>query len=653
MDPRGIVYFADFDNLRVRALNSSSSAITVAGVTIQPGTIATVAGNGQTAFSGDGGVPTSAGLWAPGAVLLDSAGNLYISDTDLNRIRFVNTQSSAVQVFGVTVQPGTIQTIAGNGTEGYAGDGGPATSAEIANPQGIALDPNGNLYIADWANSRLREVSSATGVITTLAGGGHGCAQQIDGLGDGCPAVNSTVIFPMAVAIDLNGNVFVSDQYFRIRAIFNQGSIPGVTSPQQGYMYTIAGAGSGCAQQTDSVGDGCQSVDAGGMIGEGLATDPGGSLYIADYKNYRLRRIDHTTGIIATVAGNGTGGYSGDNGPAASAEMSFNSYWYGNALTIDSSGNLYFGDGSNSRVRVVSAAAAPVTFPPTTVGLTSPPQVVTLQNDGNAALYITSLGISGGNASDFPTPSTTCPLSPTPLAAGASCTITLTFSPTQEGTRSSSLVVVDNAPTGTQQIALVGTTPSAPATTTTGANSVTSTSATLNGTVNPNGLDTQVWFRYGPDPALSTGVLTTPMHDVPSGTSTAPFNISVGGLAPSTPYFFQANASNNLGATHGDILSFQTQPGTFTISGQITLNGNGLSGVTVLLGDGAASSAKTDSSGNYAFSGLTGGLTYTVTPSLTGYNFNPSTISFGYLGSNESGDFTATAKKRKGQVISE
>ncbi|HEV2352239.1 MAG TPA: choice-of-anchor D domain-containing protein [Terriglobia bacterium] len=648
VDPRGIIYFADFDNLRVRAINTSSSPITVAGVTIEPGTIATVAGNGQTTFSGDGGPPTSAGLWAPSAVLLDSAGNLYISDTDLNRVRLVNMQSSVLQVFGVTVQPGTIQTIAGNGIEGYSGDGGPATSAELANPQGIAMDSNGNLYIADWANTRIRKVSATTGIISTVAGAGGSGSD-----GDGQLATNAHMTFPVAIALDAQGNIYFSEtNILRVRVVYESGTVPGLSNPQIGYLYTIAGAGTGCVEQTDPAGDGCPSVDAGGIIGEGLAFDPGGSLYISDYENYRVRRIDHATGVITSVAGNGQGAYSGDGGSATNAELSFNSYWYGNILTSDSNGNIYFGDGSNDRVRLVSTVAAPVTFPPTNLGQTSAPQQVALQNDGNAALYITNFAVAGGNAGDF-AQSNTCPVSPSPLAAGASCTINLTFTPTQAGSRSSSLVITDNAPTVTQSIILNGSTPVAPTTTTTGSMSVTPNSATLSGTVNPNGLDTQVWFRYGTDPALSNNVLTTPQQDQGAGTGPVTFNISVGNLTAGTPYYFQANASNSAGSSAGSILGFQTFPGTYNISGQITLNATGLSGVAVALTGDLTTSTTTDASGNYSFSGLAAGGNYTVTPSLKGYIFTPPNSSFSNLSANQTANFTAVKKKRKGQVISE
>ena len=636
VDGHGTIYVADFNNNRVRAINTTSGTITIAGVVVQPGTIQTVVGTGQAGFSGDGGPPINAQIFGPTGLTLDAAGDLFIADADNNRVRVVNVQSNSITVLGVNVAPGTIQTVAGNGIEGYSGDNVPAISTEIANPQGLALDAAGDLYISDSANNRIRMVAAASGLINTVAGSGHGGPD-----GDGQPAIDASLSDPVAVSVDPQGNIYIAEAgILRVRVVYEAGTIAGLSNLQVGYIYTIAGAGSGCSQQTDAVGDGCPSVNAGPIIAEGLVLDPGGSLYIADFKNALLRRIDHTTGIISAVAGNGAPGYSGDGGPATLAQLGFNSYWYGSVLAVDSSGNLYFGDGSNNRVRLVSAAAAPLTFPATNLGQTSAPQPVALQNDGNAAMYITGFAISGGNAGDF-AQSNTCPVSPAPLAAGASCSITLTFTPSQSGTRSSTLTITDNAATGTQTISLTGTTPTAPTTITSGASSITSNSATLSGSVNPNGLDTEVWFRYGTDPTLSSNVLSTPEQDQGAGTGTVTFNISVGSLTSGTTYYFQANASNSAGSTAGSILNFQTATSTFSITGQVTYNGSGLSGVTISLSGGETATTTTDSSGNYSFTGLGGGGSYTVTPSLSGYGFTPTNVSFGALNSNQNANFTA------------
>lgn len=166
-------------------------------------------------------------------------------------------------------------------------------------------------------------------------------------------------------------------------------------------------------------------------------------------------------------------------------------------------------------------------------------------------------------------------------------------------------------------------------------------------------LDTQIWFRYGTDPTLSNNVLTTPQQDQGAGTGAVAFNISVGSLTAATPYYFQANASNSAGSSAGSILSFQTSPNTYTISGQITLNTTGLSGIAVALTGDLTTGTTTDASGNYSFSGLAAGGNYTVTPSLKGYIFTPANSSFSILNAHQTANFTAVKKKRRGQVISE
>jgi hypothetical protein len=455
VDRNGNVFLADFDNNRIRLVNTQATPITVAGVTIQPGAIATIVGTGVAGSSGDGGSPGSAQIWGPIALALDAGGNLYLSDANNNRIRVVNLQSSSLSVFGVSVAPGTIQTVAGNGTNGYSGDGGPATSAALAIPQGFAFDPAGNLLIADWGNLRIRRVDKNSGVITTFAGGGANCAQRIDGLGDGCPAVNSTVTFPTAVAIDSFGNIFIADGLFRIRVIYQGGNVPGLSNPQTQHIYTLAGAGSGCVQQTDAAGDGCASTDVPGIVAVGLALDRGGSLYIADSSNALLRRLDRVTGIVTAVAGNGTVGYSGDGGGATSGALAFDSFQYGSVLTGDNNGNLYFSDSSNNRVREILAAAAPLNFQETNVGNTSVAQRLLLENSGTAILSVPTIAVSGLDRNDF-SESNTCNSS---IQPGGSCTISVAYTPSHAGNSTATLSISSsNATNSPQSVALNGTT---------------------------------------------------------------------------------------------------------------------------------------------------------------------------------------------------
>jgi sugar lactone lactonase YvrE len=167
--------------------------------------ISTVAGNGMAGFSGDGAVATKAGLWSPASLAIDPSGNLFIADAFNNRVRKVSTN-------------GVITTVAGNGQDGYSGDGGPATAASLSLPYGVVLDKAGNLFIADSNNNRIRRVD-ADGVITTLAGDG-----QADYAGDGGPATAARLYFPSGLALDAAGSLFISDSYNqRVRKITNAG----------------------------------------------------------------------------------------------------------------------------------------------------------------------------------------------------------------------------------------------------------------------------------------------------------------------------------------------------------------------------------------------------------------------------------------------
>jgi len=269
--------------------------------------ITTVAGNGDFSFGGDGGPATSAQLASPRGVGVDSAGNLYIADYDNYRVRKVSN--------------GLITTVAGNGTFNFGGDGGPATSAQLSVPTGVAVDSAGNLYIADQQNNRVRKVSN--GVITTVAGGGSS-------LGDNGPAT-SAQLSPYGLAVDNTGNLYIADiSNNRIRKVSN------------GVITTVAGNG-----MQGGGGDGGPATSAQLSFPTGVAVDSIGNLYIADNFNNRIRKVSN--GVITTVAGNGTQGGGGDGGPAISAQLSTP---YG--VAVDSAGNLYIADYGNSGVRKVS-----------------------------------------------------------------------------------------------------------------------------------------------------------------------------------------------------------------------------------------------------------------------------------------------------------
>jgi uncharacterized protein (TIGR03437 family) len=302
VDASGNVYIADRGNNRIRKVSAN-------------GIITTVAGNGSSAYFGDGGSATSAELYNPSGVAVDASGNLYIADYGNQRIRKVSAA-------------GIITTVAGNGSQGYPGDGGPATSAELYNPSGVVVNTSGSVYIADTSNSRIRKVSAA-GIITTVAGNG---AEGYSG--DGGPATSAQLFYPSGVALDASGNLYIADQ--------NNNRIRKVSAT--GIITTVAGNGA-----EGYSGDGGSATSAQLNVPFGVAVDASGNIYIADSNNNRIRKVS-ATGIITTVAGNGAQGYSGDGGSATSAQLNFP---YG--VAVDASGNLYIADKFNERVRRVSA----------------------------------------------------------------------------------------------------------------------------------------------------------------------------------------------------------------------------------------------------------------------------------------------------------
>jgi sugar lactone lactonase YvrE len=303
-DSNGNYYIADRANYRVRKVSVT-------------GNISTVAGTGTAGDSGDGGPATSAQLSDPQGVAVDSAGNLYIAEAT-NRVRRVSPT-------------GIISTVAGTGTAGYSGDGGLATSAQVNDPEDVAVDSGGNLYIADYSNNRVRKVSP-TGTISTFAGGG--CC----GTGGGGPATNATVYGPSGLAIDAGNNIYFTELVSnRVRRVDATGTISTV-------------AGNGTAGYS---GDGGPAASAELNAPDGVAIDPSGNLYISDRDNARIRRVI-ATGTISSVVGNGTAGYSGDGGPAIGAELNQPA-----GLAGDSSGNLYLADYANYRIRKVDQVGTP------------------------------------------------------------------------------------------------------------------------------------------------------------------------------------------------------------------------------------------------------------------------------------------------------
>jgi uncharacterized protein (TIGR03437 family) len=270
---------------------------------VSGGAIATVAGNGTLGFSGDSGLATSAQLNFPSGMVLDTAGNLYIADSGNVRIR--------------KVAEGVISTVAGGGM--LLGNNSPALGAQLNSPSGVATDSSGNLYVADSNNNLIRKITN--GVITTVAGNG-----TLGFSGDGGPATLAQLNFPDAIAVDSAGNLYIADAgNQRIRRVSG------------GLIRTVVGTGSRCCYGGASIGDNGPATSATLNAPHGLALDAAGSLYIADTGNSRVRVV--SGGVITTVAGNGETGFMGDNGPATSAQLNFPE-----GVAVDTAGNLYIAD---------------------------------------------------------------------------------------------------------------------------------------------------------------------------------------------------------------------------------------------------------------------------------------------------------------------
>ena len=301
IDSSGNLYIATYADNRIRVVNTTS------------GIINTYAGNSGYGFAGDGGPALKAQLSSPHGIGLDTSGNLYLADRWNNRIR--------------KIVSGNITTIIGNGQASFGGDFGAATSAQLSYPDGVAVDQTGNVYIADMLNNRVRMVSP-TGTIITYAGNG------VPGfVGDGGAATSAELNAPAGLAVDSSGNLYIADS--------NNAVVRKVTP--QGTISTVAGSGT-----EGFSGDGGAATKAALMAPLGVAVDSSGNLYIADYYGW-IREVNASTGVISTLAGNGTNGYSGDGGPATAAQ-----FYNPTAVAVDTSGNVYVADSNNGAVRMIA-----------------------------------------------------------------------------------------------------------------------------------------------------------------------------------------------------------------------------------------------------------------------------------------------------------
>jgi len=307
IDSKGNVYITEMGSNRIMKMDSATGKLTViAGVITSPG------------YAGDGGPATHASAMNPHSVAVDHEGNVYIADTLNNRIR------------KVTVGTGEITTLAGTGRIEFSGDGGPATQASLAFPSGIAAGQNGTLFFADSGNRVVRKIMP-NGIIQTVAGR----AGKAGFSGDGGPATQATLDFPIGIAVDESGSIYIADTGSqRIRKI----------SPD-GIMTTVAGNGNCCFS-----GDRRSATNADFSLPYDITSDRSGNLYIVDRDSQRILRVDEKAGVMTTVAGNGILGYSGDGGPALKASLADPM-----GVAIASDGSLFIADQGNNRIRKVDA----------------------------------------------------------------------------------------------------------------------------------------------------------------------------------------------------------------------------------------------------------------------------------------------------------
>jgi len=393
VDAAGDVYIADTTNSRIRCVLAVAQGCMNSPLAV--GSITTVVGTGATcsvssSACGDGGPASAAQLNGPSGVFIDSLGNLYIADTDDSKIRCVIVTSGGCFSSGFPVR--SITTVAGNGTGGYSGDSAAATSAELNLPGGLYVDGVGNLFIADTNNSVIREVLASTGNIQTVAGVQYAFQAACNFSGDNGPATSAQLCLPEAVYLDNLGNLYIADtENHAIREVI-AGTIQTIagTGGTSGYTgnggaatsalldlpsglfidgsnnvfladtgnYVVREISGGTLQayagnHTPAYsGDGGLATNASLNASGGVSMDASGNVYVADTNNNVIREIVKASGKIITVAGTGTGGYSGDGAAAISAQLN-----HPNGVFVSLQGDIYIADTENFAVRCIAAAA--------------------------------------------------------------------------------------------------------------------------------------------------------------------------------------------------------------------------------------------------------------------------------------------------------
>lgn len=546
-----------------------------------PSTISTFAGGGT---AGDGGQAASAQLLRPMGIAMDGFGNYYIADQKANKVRKVTPL-------------GVISTFAGTGTAGYSGDGGPASTAQLNGPVDVVVDGAGFVYISDTNNNVVRMVDNR-GIISTYAGQYYTpgttppavCSAATNSVGDGCAGNQIILNTPVGLVFCHAQNLHIADKLDnRVRTIDRIGyhTFTQVGDGTEGYngdgelntsadlngptgldmdaandIY-VADSGNHIIRKTlltgttpnpistvagtpgvsGNTGDGGAAISAELNSPFGVKVDPAGDIYIADYASQVIRKVNVATGMISTIAGTATAGFSGDAGAATGAQLNDPA-----EIVVDGKGNLFIADSQNSVIRRVDMSDAPsLTFAATAVGATSSAQDVTVMNLGNVPLNIsqirTAANYSLGGAD------TSCSSSGSEsLDAAAGCVLGIEFTPKSAGSITGSVALTDNATPSSQTIALSGTANSGM---TSVAYTVTTKSPTMSMSAGTNDTATLMLnsTNYAGTVSFTTSVSTSDGTASDITATASPVTLTAGGSGTSTVTITaNAQAANRLPA---------------------------------------------------------------------------------------------------------
>jgi len=531
-----------------------------------PSIITTFAGGGT---AGNGGPASSAQLSTPTGVAVDGFGNYYIVDQKANRVYKV-TSAGVISVF------------AGTGTAGYSGDGGPATSAELDGPSDAIVDGAGYVYISDTKNNVVRMVNTA-GIISTYAGqyypaGGTPpavCATATNTVGDGCPGNEIIFRTPVGLVFCHAQNLHVADELDnRVRTVLRVGynTITQVGDGAAGYngdgegntsaelngptglamdaannIY-VADTGNHIVRETlltgttpnpistvagtpgasGYLGDGGLAISAQLNSPTGVAVDAANDIFISDPATNVVREVNSSSGTISTIAGTAIAGFSGDSGPASSAQLNGPS-----GMLLDQNGNLYVADALNAVVRKIDLYDAPaLSFPSTQVGAASAAQNVTVMNAGSAPLIISQIAVPtnftlGGSA-------TSCTITADTLNQAQNCALGIEFAPKTSGNLTGNMVLTDNSTTATQTIALTGTASAAAATAATYSVSAETPTVTMNAGSTGTATISVTSSNYAGTVSFTTSVTSTDGTAANVTASATPVTLTSGGTGTST-----------------------------------------------------------------------------------------------------------------------